>query len=373
LKVCLDLRAVTPGAAGIGAFARSAAEALVGHDGDHQFLAVVHRSAADAFKPAANVQVLVAGDNWAWSEIELPALIEEHRIDALFSPLFSCPVVRSARHVITLHDVFPESHPELCTQEFLDFWQHRIGPSLRSTCHAVAVSEWSKGLAAEKLKLSPERVSVVRQSVSPSFRPLEPEHVAPTLAKYGIRGGGYVLYVGALDPRKNLDRLLGAFLRLSSNDLTLVIVGRAVAAGYDPAASAQQLGLGERVKFLGRVSEEDLPALYSGARCFAFPSLAEGFGRPPVEAMACGVPVVASNRTALPETCGNAALLPDAENAAAIADALQAACFDDLVRERLIAAGRARAAEFTSDRFAADLLAAFEAALAGPKEGLWPG
>jgi alpha-1,3-rhamnosyl/mannosyltransferase len=121
------------------------------------------------------------------------------------------------------------------------------------------------------------------------------------------------------------------------------------------------------------VPGEELPALYSGARCFAFPSLAEGFGRPCIEAMACGAPVVASNRTALPETCGDAALLPDAEDEKAVAEALRAACLDDAVRKRLVEAGLKRAAESSPGRFAAELLKAFEAALAGPKEGLWSG
>ena len=122
---------------------------------------------------------------------------------------------------------------------------------------------------------------------------------------------------------------------------------------------------------MGYVPEEELPSLYSGARCFAFPSLAEGFGRPCVEAMACGVPVVASSATALPETCGEGALLPDPEDEEAMTEALKTACFSEAERSRLVETGRRRAAEFSEERFAAELIKAFEAALAGPREGLW--
>jgi alpha-1,3-rhamnosyl/mannosyltransferase len=223
----------------------------------------------------------------------------------------------------------------------------------------------------ERLKLDPQRVSMVHQSVGSRFRPVPRADAEPVLAGHGLSWGGYVLYVGAIDSRKNLERLVKAFLRLAGDGLLLALVGSETVRGHSSQVR-EAANRSERVKFLGHVPDGMLPSLYSGARCFAFPSLAEGFGRPCVEAMACGAPVVASSATALPETCGEAALLPDPESEEAIAEALQTACFSEAERSRLVEAGRRRAGEFSPDRFAADLLKAFEAALAGPREGLWP-
>ncbi len=372
MRIAMDCRAIESGATGIGTFAASALRALL-QAPPAGGLAVLARPGAGlgGNVPASVLVIEVGPTRPLWYELELPVLLEEERADIFFSPLFACPVVRGARYVVAIHDVFPESHPELCTAEFGEFWKRRLGSSLRAACHALTVSEWSKRQIVERLGLSPDRVTVVRQSVGDEFQVLEPGAIAPVLGKYGLRGGGYVLYVGALDPRKNLERLIGAFARLSGDRLRLVLTGKAVTKGYDLAAAARRRGIEGRVSLLGHVEQGDLPALYGGARAFAFPSLAEGFGRPPIEAMACGVPVVASARTALPETCGDAALLPDAEDETALADCLERACCDELVRGQLIRAGLERARGHKVRRFACDLASAFSAAMAGPVEGLW--
>jgi len=373
MLVGLDCRAIGPGATGIGAFAKAALHSLAGSLPPGALAVVVRRGMVLTAKvPRPMPMIEDPGTDPLWYELELPAALEEHGVGLFFSPLFTCPVVHTARQVVTIHDVFPETHANLCTPEFARFWSHRVGPAMRAGCHAVTVSEWSKSQVVERLRIAPERVSVVRQPAGRSFRPVAPEEARPVLEKHGLVRQGYVLYVGAIDPRKNLERLVRAFARTGCGDLVLAVAGQPTVEGYDLRRFASEAGVEGKLRLLGHVADEDLPALYSGARCFAFPSLAEGFGRPVIEAMACGTPVVASGHTALPETCGGAALLPDAENEASIADALRAACSDDPVRERLIEAGMRRAAEFTPGRFATDLAEAFRAAEAGMAEGLWP-
>jgi alpha-1,3-rhamnosyl/mannosyltransferase len=364
--------AVGEGMTGIGSFAKSAVEALGEVFGSGEHLALIPDGTRGSLRLPSSFRALHPnGAGPLWRELALPTILADREIDIFFSPHFSCPVVRGARHVVTLHDVFPESHPELCTGEFLAFWKARLAPSLRSASHTVAVSEWSKRCGVEHLRIPEERISVVRQSVGANFRTLTSEKSSPAAKKHGLSRGQYVLYLGALDPRKNLERLIGAFAQLSAPELVLAIAGESVSSGYDLPAAAERAGIAEKVRLLGRVPDGDLAPLYAGARCFAFPSLAEGFGRPVIEAMSCGVPVVASDRTALPETCGDAALLPDPEDVEAITDALRTACFEDAQRARLAAAGKKRAAEFSDERFGADLRAAFEAAMNGPGDGLW--
>lgn len=393
----IDARVIGPGASGIGQYARGALTALIGAlgDGDRAgaaggkggLLAVVRQGAAPEW--TARVQALTGGADGAdgalgrvkvvegggdarWGHLALPGLLQREGVAVWYSPLVVCPVVRAARQVVTLHDVLPETHADLCTPEFLAFWRASVGPSLRAASQVVTVSAWGKAQVVQHLGVAPARVSVVRQTVSAALRPLNEDVAAPVLAGHGLRWRQYVLIVGALDPRKNLARLVRAMGRLGETGLVLALAGQAASAGYDGRTLVAGAARPEQVRLLGYVPEEDLPALYAGARCFAFPSLAEGFGRPCIEAMACGVPVVASAATALPETCGDAALLPDPLNEAELAAALHAACFDEALRARLVAAGTARAASFTPAQMATDLHAAFAAALAGPEEAVWP-
>jgi glycosyltransferase involved in cell wall biosynthesis len=166
-------------------------------------------------------------------------------------------------------------------------------------------------------------------------------------ARYGLGEGPFILSVGTVQPRKNYGRLVEAFHRLDESDLTLAIAG---GKGWldDPLyRQIEALGLGERVRLLGFVDDADLPALYSAARVFAFPSLYEGFGLPPLEAMACGVPVVASRASSLPEVIGEAGLLVDPLDVEALASALRRALEDEDLRHTLISRGLAQARRFS--------------------------
>jgi glycosyltransferase involved in cell wall biosynthesis len=368
MNILVDAGSIRPKSTGIGRFAQSSLRALA-FSGEASIFALAHPSLHESLVRQYHIRTIVSNGSPLWSELELPEKIREAGIDVFFSPLFSCPVIRGARYVVTLHDVFPESHPGLCTREFISFWKKRIGPSMRSACHAVAISQWSKDMAVNLLRIAPERISIVNQSVGEHFRPIPEDRQEKVLSSHGLKPGAYIFYLGAIDPRKNLPRLIEAMGKIE--EMCLAVAGGNAGEGENIEAIAAKHGVKDRVKQLGYVSDEELPTLYSGARCFAFPSLAEGFGRPCIEAMSCGVPVVASNATALPETCADAALMPCAENVSALAKALKVACHNKQKRINLIEAGLERAGQFTEKRFASDLLEAFSRALAGPKEGLW--
>jgi alpha-1,3-rhamnosyl/mannosyltransferase len=194
-----------------------------------------------------------------------------------------------------------------------------------------------------------------------------PEGVRPSALRSGTPATGpdrrsYLLFTGTREPRKNLDRLLRAFAQVGDLDLDLVVAGPAGWGSGDLRARTVELGLAGRVEFPGYLGDEDLAALLAGARAFVFPSLYEGFGLPPLEAMAAGVPVVAARAGALPEVLGDAPFWCDPLDVESIAAAIRAAVTDDGLRARAVAAGHARAAGYDWAETARLTLGAYERA-----------
>src|SRR5262249_42286431 len=218
-------------------------------------------------------------------------------------------------------------------------------------------------------RVAPQKVRAVPLGVEPAFRPVELEAARALAAeRYGLTSP-FLLFVGTLEPRKNLRALLEAYRRLLSSHTgegdapTLAVAG---ARGWwyrDLYRLARELGLDGRVRFLGRVPDADLPPLYSAAAAFVYPSLYEGFGLPPLEALACGTPVVCSDRSSLPEVVGDAGLLVDPTQPAALAGALARILDDPALRQELRGRGLERAARYTWARTAAETVQVYEQAL----------
>ena len=231
---------------------------------------------------------------------------------------------------------------------------------IRRAAAIVAVSETTKEEIVRHLELPEDRISVVYEGVDLAFfRPVEPVSL----------GYPYVLYVGSEQPRKDLATLFRAFARLKRErrfrDLRLVKVGEPGGVGEGPfrewaRQAARGAGVEDAVEFVGRVKESDLASYYSGAECFALASLYEGFGLPPLEAMACGCPVVVSSAGALPETVGDAALLFEPGDDEALARRMADILTDGGVRSELRERGLARAREFTWERAAQGVLRVYE-------------
>jgi glycosyltransferase involved in cell wall biosynthesis len=197
-------------------------------------------------------------------------------------------------------------------------------------------------------------VTVTPYAADPIYRPMDREAARRAVAeRFGLRGP-FVLAVGVLQPRKNLPRLIRAFGRVAREaPHALALVGKPGWAHEELKRAVAASGLGSRVKFTGYVPDADLPVLYNAAELFVYPSLYEGFGLPPLEAMACGTPVVTANVTSLPEVVGDAALAVDPTDELALADAIGRALTDEALRERLRTAGLAHAALFSWERTAA--------------------
>lgn len=278
-------------------------------------------------------------------------------------PLF----LTGARKITTIHDVIPYICPE--TSSRLDWLIYRfwLPLAVRRLDAVITDSQQSKADIVAHLSVSPEKVTVIPCAANKRYRPLETADIKPILTRHGL-DFPYILYVGSIGARKNLPRLLEAYAQLRgwSTHWRLVIVGARKWKASPVYETVQRLNLAGHVHFTGFVEEEDLPALYNGADLFAFPSLYEGFGLPVLEAMACGVPVVTSNTSSLPEVAGDAALLVDPANVDAIAAAMRRILEDPALAADLRRRGLARAAEFSWERTARETIAVYEKVLRAP-------
>lgn len=258
------------------------------------------------------------------------------------------PVIPGAHSVFTLHDVaylrYPQYHL-LQNRAYLTLMMPRF---LKRASAVICVSEATRRDALHFYNLPPEKLHVVAEGVEPHFRPVPLNVQAEVRARYHLPER-FILYVGTIEPRKNLITLLEAHAALPA-EVGLVIAGHKGWL-YDETLTRAAL-LGNRARFLGHVPEADLPALLSAASVFAFPSVFEGFGLPPLEALACGTPVVASAASSLPEVVGAAGLLVPPLDVAAWVTALRRVLEDADLRANLSAQGRARAAHFTWEQAA---------------------
>jgi glycosyltransferase involved in cell wall biosynthesis len=300
--------------------------------------------------------------------LALTGAARRYRLDAIHDPNGVAPFLGpglGTRRIVTIHDAFAYVCPD--THNRLDNWRYRwqLPIAGRRADAVITVSESSRRDLVRHLGLLPSRVRVVPEGVDPRFRPvMDVAERQAVLDRYRI-GSRYLLYLGALNGRKNLSRLLAAFAIVRENhpDVTLVVGGKRQWQTTEMDQTFRRLRLHDVVHFTGYVDEFDLPALYSAATAFVFPSLYEGFGLPPLEAMACGTPVITSTVSSLPEVVGDAAVTVDPTDVAAIAAAIERVLVDEAFRAELRRRGTARAARFTWEGAARETLALYELVL----------
>ncbi len=285
----------------------------------------------------------------AWEQLILPRKLGNR---LLWSPANTGPLA-ACRQVVTIHDMAPLDHPEWFTPRFSVWYRYLIPRLARRIQGVIAVSKFTKRRLIEVTGVSEHKVTVVPNGVDSRFSPHAREGIDQAIRSLGIPTSRYVLSLGTLEPRKNLSRLLEAWSRIADqlpDDVWLVLAGGTGSRHIFTEAGTERSP--PRTYLLGHVDDEYLPVLYSGALIFVFPSLYEGFGLPPLEAMACGTPVVTSNAASLPEVVGDAAVLIDPCDVCSLAQGIRRLVKDQGLRERLGDRGLKRAKQFTWDRTA---------------------
>ncbi len=281
--------------------------------------------------------------------------------DLLHSPDFIPPAFGYRRSVITVHDLNFLHYPQFLTAESQRYYNDQIAWAVQRADHILADSHATKADLVSLLDVAGERVTVVHLAADPVYRPLPEAAVGEVTTRYGL-APGYPLFVGTLEPRKNLPGLLQAYRLLvdaANSTGPLVLAGGKGWLYEQVFEQVEALHLADRVAFLDRVPDADLPGLYCGAGVLAIPSFYEGFGLPALEAMACGTPVVAADRASLPEVVGEAALLVDPDDPGDIAQALERALADAPQRARMRELGLSQAARFSWARTAEETLAVY--------------
>lgn len=281
-----------------------------------------------------------------WEQAYLPIA---SRNSLLWSPNNTGPVTVS-RQVITIHDLIPLDHPEWFSPRFVALYRWLLPRLVHKAQHLIAISEFTKRRLIEGLQVDPANISVVPNGVNKAFQPQASERISKVREKLQLGDRPYVLCVSSVEPRKNLKGLLAAWARLpvkAQKEFTLVLAGKR--GRKEVFGEAVLDHVPEGALFTGYVTQDDLPALYAGACIFAYPSLYEGFGLPPLEAMASGVPVLTSNNSSIPEVVGDACVLVEPQDPQSIADGLFRLMSQETLRKSLAKRGVARASSLSWD------------------------
>ncbi|MFL5820775.1 MAG: glycosyltransferase family 4 protein [Solirubrobacteraceae bacterium] len=371
MRVGIDLTALLPEATGVDTYLLKLVEGLAAIDRRNRYVVFVNREDRERLPtlPDSFEVVRTAVRNRAvrlgWQQAGLPIIATVRGLDVIHSPSFIVPLAyRQARHVLTIHDLTSFSHPEWHVPLRRSwFYRSAVMASIRLAARICVPTQAVRDELVRSIFDPPtDRIRVIPHGVSSEFHP-KAAIDAPAAQRRLRLPSSYILFVGTLEPRKNLELLLETYRRLTVAGAIhedLVLAGR---RGWDceqVLALCRTPELRDYVHPLGYVDQTALPALYAGARVFVYPSLAEGFGLPPLEAMACGVPVAASSTPALAENFGGAAELVPADSAEALGQAVVRLARDDRLRDRRRREGLAKAKRFRWEQTARATLACYE-------------
>ena len=339
---------------GIGTYIRNLLRQLARLDRQTEFVLICKPEDRDTlaglgenFRPVPET----AGNYSVFEQVKIPLVLKREGVTLFHAPHYVLPPLVSCRSVVTIHDCIHLMFPQYLPNRFaLAYASTSIALASRRATRVLTVSESSKRDILRFVDVPPDKIDVIYNAYDERFA-VEPrdEDVVRVRERFQLQDA-FVLYAGNVKPHKNLERLIEAFdlVRTRGLDhLKLVLIGDEISKYAALRRAVHQHQLHKHVRFLGYLPEETLAVMYRLAGVFVFPSLYEGFGLPPLEAMASGTPVVTSNVSSLPEVAGNAALLVDPYDPEAIADGIYRVLTDDALRHELRQKGVARARQFS--------------------------
>lgn len=342
MRVGIDAQIARASKAGIGQFTAALVEWLPKVDRSAEYIPLAPDRVDRDFTMPERI--------W-WDQVRIPQLVRRERIDVLLKPAFSVPVISKAPTVAVLHDLAARRFSEQLHKPSAWFYGHWCPWTFRFAKKIIAASAFTANEAATLLRIPKEKMSVVVQGRDELASPDPQPQDAQVMEKFRLPEQ-YILHVGTLEPRKNLPFLIRTYARFREQhaEYGLVLVGLKGWMSNDLDDTVQELHLGGAVRWIGSVTDEERRAIYRHARLLAFPSMYEGFGRPPLEAMGSGVPVVASRAGAIPEVVGGAGILLQGYDEAAWAEAFRVAADDAERRTALRQSGLERSAQFSWER-----------------------
>jgi glycosyltransferase involved in cell wall biosynthesis len=390
MRIAIDGRTIVRGKSGVGNYAERTLRALldIDHKNEYHLFLVEHLESFDAPNLVKVVlpRIHKAGHNRYWENIDLPLYAARHGIDLFFGPAYALPILpqlgrrfrqiplprtlehllnskQSLKFVVSIPDVIGIVHPETFTPK-MRMWQRLFVTNAARIAHSIiTISESSKRDIARLFPITPERIHVTPLSVDESFSPQrDSDDAARVRLKYSLPQQ-FVLYVGTIEPRKNVTGLARAYALLREDlrkEFSLVIAGSPGWYSDQILAEVDGLGLQKQIIMPGYIEDKDLPVLLSMSTLFVFPSFYEGFGYPPLEAMACGVPVITSNSSSLPEVVGDAGIMIDPADHKSMSEAMARVLEDEGLRSQMIQKGLRQVLHFSWVRTAQETLKVLE-------------
>lgn len=368
MHICIDTRgAKLYAGTGIGTYTARLLENIISIDSHNRYSLFWPNDGYDFLLGRDNIDLTLFGEKNKkfWDEIFLPTQVKKSGCDVFHLPQNGLGLPRS-KHcscIATVHDLIPYVMPETCGKSYLDKFLEEMPYILEECDRIITVSNYSKQDIIKYFKLPEDKISVTYLAADSRFRLMEKEKAWEFLKKEYSYSNDFILYLGGFSPRKNVDGLLEAYKRLYRQlpgYYDLVLLGASKDNHYELKKKVDDMGLSDRVVFAGYVPYEHLPYFYNCSTLFVYPSLYEGFGLPPLEAMTCGTPTITTNVTSIPEVVGDGALLADPYDIDELTEKIYRTVTDTGFREELSARALRRAYNFSWKKTVIETIKVYE-------------